>query len=272
MTEPTLYLLLAGLIGGFFAGFLGIGGGIIFISILPFILSSIGISGHEVVQYTIANSIFATFFASFGANITQIINKNFYLKQVLLIGVSGGLVGIFTLDFMVYSDWYTPIVFNWVIVLLLIYIMISTLRVAKRSQSYHDEGKHHNGWLITSGGFSGIIAAISGLGGGIVIIPILNSILAMNIKKAQSISLGVIFISSLILSIKNMLAETIHVYEYSIGYIIFPVVLPLVIGVVLSAPLGVMAARRVASYILSIIFAIFVFLLIGFKIYEIYGL
>lgn len=272
MIQPSIYLLLSGLVGGFFAGFLGIGGGIIFISILPIILSSIGVPHHEIVEYTIANSVFATFFASFGANITQIINKNFYLKQVLLIGVTGGIVGVIALDQMVYSDWYTPFVFSWVIIGLLTYIMINTVRVAKRNQSFHDQGKHHNGWLIFSGGFSGIIAAISGLGGGIVIIPILNGILQMNIKKAQSISLGVIFISSLILSVKNMLAETTKISDFSVGYVVFPVVIPLVIGVVLTAPLGVMAARRISSYRLSIIFAIFVFLLIGLKIFEIYGL
>ena len=271
MSEPTIYLLIAGLMGGFFAGFLGIGGGIIFITILPILLPAMGVPHSEVVEFTIANSIFATFFASAGANITQIIKKNFYIREVLIIGLTGSVVGLVVLQLLVYSSWYTPQMFGWVVIVLLFFIMFNTLRVAKKNQSFHDQGDSNPPWLFASGTLAGVVAAISGLGGGIVVIPILNSVLKMNIKKAQSISLGVIFISSLALSLKNMAASTTFQMEYSLGFILFPVLLPLVIGVLLASPIGVLAARRVPAYILSYIFAIFVFLLIGVKFFELYG-
>jgi uncharacterized membrane protein YfcA len=59
----------------------------------------------------------------------------------------------------------------------------------------------------TIGGFAGVLSALSGLGGGVIIISILNLRYNVNMIKAKSISLGVIFITSLVMSISNMLEE-----------------------------------------------------------------
>ncbi len=62
--EFSLYLLLGGLIGGFSAGLIGIGGGTIYIFIIPLALDAINFPPDLIAPFTIANSFFAMFFAS----------------------------------------------------------------------------------------------------------------------------------------------------------------------------------------------------------------
>jgi uncharacterized membrane protein YfcA len=70
---------------------LGIGGGIIYIVVIPVALTGIGVPREEVVQFTIANSVFASFFSSFSANFILFKNKSFYLKEVLIMSSVGTL-------------------------------------------------------------------------------------------------------------------------------------------------------------------------------------
>lgn len=90
MGNTTLYteLILAGLGGGFLAGFLGIGGGIIYILVLPTVLLHVGVPESELAQYVIANSIFGTTVAAFAGSISLLRTKDFYWKEVTLVGMS----------------------------------------------------------------------------------------------------------------------------------------------------------------------------------------
>jgi uncharacterized membrane protein YfcA len=58
------FLCLIGLIGGFLAGLIGIGGGVLYILILPYLLIELNYPAAEIVQFTIANSLVGTMFAA----------------------------------------------------------------------------------------------------------------------------------------------------------------------------------------------------------------
>lgn len=70
-------LSLAGLAGGFIAGLLGIGGGMVFIIVLPFALLERSVPESEMVPYTIAHSLFGIFFASLSGNAAHVQTKTF---------------------------------------------------------------------------------------------------------------------------------------------------------------------------------------------------
>ena len=77
--------MLAGILGGFIAGFLGGGGGIIYILVLPAALSaSLGMEGSELATYTVANSIFGIAFTTFFGNLAHLKLKSFYLRKFIL--------------------------------------------------------------------------------------------------------------------------------------------------------------------------------------------
>lgn len=269
-----LYLFIAGIGGGFIAGLLGIGGGMIYILVLPLALAHIGAPEEEMVQYVISNSIFGTLFASISGNIAEIRNKRFYRNEVLVVGLLGAISSLFILNFVVHTSWYNKYVFNGVVIAIMIYILISVIIHSNPQNRFIREKPFSKSRLSIAGMAGGAVSALSGLGGGTVIVPILNAAMKMNIKKAKSISLGMIFFSASFMTLFNLLEKPFFDFErFHIGFIIFPVVIPLSIGVIIATPIGVKMSRSIPSYIISYIFSIFIlFVIIGKAITLIYAL
>jgi len=264
-----LYLLIAGLVGGFIAGLIGIGGGVVYIFVIPLALRHhFGVPENEIVQYTVANSIFAILFASASANLALIKLNMFYRRQVMIIGISSIIASLLTLHFIVHTAWYSVGAFNTIIIFLMAYMIITTLRSAKMVLVLPLDSLKR--WRLNMVGIaSGSIAALSGLGGGLVIIPILNSLLKIEIKKASSISSGVIMITAFVMTIYSLFKTPSHIFHpYSMGYIVFPVALTLALGVIIASPFGVKIARKLSSETISYIYASFLAIVIVKKIVE----
>ena len=187
-----ILLLGTGLFGGFLAGFLGIGGGIIYILVLPAILTRFNLPSEAIAQYTIANSLFGILFASLSGTVMQLIHRNFYKREAIIVSISSAISAVIVLHYIVNTTWYSREAFNIIIIIVLIYLLISTLKRAKIINLKEDE-KNRNSYLGFAGAGSGILSALSGLGGGAILVPILNGKLKMDIQKAKSISLNMIF-------------------------------------------------------------------------------
>lgn len=268
--EFYLLLFLAGLFGGLISGLLGVGGGLVYILVLPIAFSYIGVPAEEIAQYTIANSLLGTFFAASFASINHIRNKEFYFKAILIISAAGILTGLLTLKFIVNTSFYAQEEFNMVVILLLILMLISTLRNAKRQLLFNEKTVYTKRIFGLTGLFSGTVAALSGLGGGIIIIPFLNQILKFDIRKAKSISLGVITITSICMVVYNLFQIPQHNLAIGhSGYIVFKVSLPIILGTLLSATYGVKLSRKIPSNIISYLFASFILIVMVKKLIEI---
>ncbi|MFP4091418.1 MAG: sulfite exporter TauE/SafE family protein, partial [Cyclobacteriaceae bacterium] len=258
-----IWLFVAGLGGGFLAGLLGIGGGIIYILILPLALRNAGVPELEVAQYIVANSIFGTTAASLFGSITLIKHKDFYLKEVLLVGISGIITSYALLYFFVNTPLFSEKIFNAAVILFLLLILLTSFGKLQQKLLFSKPVSNEQRWYISTGCLSGAMSALSGLGGGTVVVPLLKSGLHMDIKRARSISLGVIFIVSGFITLFNLLEEPNFAYQGgNLGYIVFPVVLPMSLGVLLSSSFGVKVSRKISSQIISYIFAAFLLLVI----------
>lgn len=263
-----ILLLLVGLFGGFIAGFLGVGGGIIYIIALPYAFTYLGIPPDEIVQFTIANSILGTLFSAFFSTINHWRNNEIYLRYILYISIMGIATSLSSLYFIVNTPFYSREVFNIVVIALLFFMLISTIYRAKRT-GIDGNTKPHPLKLVTIGLSSGLVASLSGLGGGIIIIPALNGFIRLNIKVAKTISLGVIMITSLAMVIYNSFEVPRMTYEvFHIGYIVPQVSLPIIGGAVSAATFGVIVGRRVKAEVISYIFAVFIFIIIIKKVLE----
>jgi uncharacterized membrane protein YfcA len=262
------FLVLAGIIGGFMAGLVGIGGGIVYVFIIPIALRFMGVPESELAQFTIANSIFAIFFASSSANYTLFKMKNFYPRPVLIIGLFSVVTSLLTLKFIVNTEWYDVKKFNLVVIILLVYMLVFTLRNAKKKFRFPlTKIKIWQYGLIGLG--SGIVASVSGLGGGIVIIPMLNTLMKADIKKASSVSSGVIMLTSFVMTIFSMTQTPHSAFDhYNLGYIVFPVGLTLAAGVIFSSAFGVRTAAKLNPRTISYIYASFLGIVIIKKTVE----
>jgi len=114
-----------------------------------------------------------------------------------------------------------------------------------------------------AGLLTGLISGLSGLGGGVIMIPLFTQYLKMGIKKSASISIGVIpvmMIPMLILYGSYRPEEVLSSMQF--GYLLPGVFLPLVAGLLFAAPLGVTFGQKLSSKQLKIIFAVLVIIVI----------
>ena len=244
--------------------------GIIFLVILPFALLDLGVAEADLVQYIVANSLFGVFFASLTGNIAHITFRSFHLKESSLVGIAGSIAAMLVLSYIVVQPWYSRGIFNVVIILFLLYVLIAQLLYPSTARKKKKISRNKSFQLAVAGVAGGALSAASGTGGGAVTVPLLNHWLGINIKMAKSISLGMILLSSMIMTIANLLAcGTVKYSVWQQGLVLFPIVLPLTIGVLIGAPMGVKVSHIVSSNRLSSIFAILLIVVIIEKLVEI---
>jgi uncharacterized membrane protein YfcA len=267
-----IWLVLAGFAGGILAGLLGIGGGIIYVLILPYALEGAGISIEHLAPFTIANSIFGVLFASLTTNYLNIRNHDFYLKEALWVGIPGAMFAVLILKTVVTQSWFSVRYFYIVLILFLGYMLIS-LFIRNKQVKKASNIKNRAIKLSLAGIAGGSLAASTGLGGGAAAVPILTTQLNMNIKKARSISLFMIFITALTLTIFNLLENPdMQNLSYQAGYIYFPAALSVTFGVLLGSPIGSKLGRIWSSKTIEILFGIFIFIVIVEKLYQLFNL
>lgn len=257
MQELSSYiiLLLLGSVGGLLAGLLGIGGGVVYVLIFSHYLKSYGLNDSQIVQAIIANSLFAILFAGVSGSFKQWRNKNFYPLEISYMGIAATVASIFFAYIISIGTWYTKDRFTWLFIFLLIFIALR-LFTQRNKLSTEVEGSVSKAKLFITGLISGTVSAFSGIGGGVIIVPILTDLMKMPIKKSTSISLGVISLMALLTSVYNIIMHQYILHDTQ-QLIYFSLALPVAIGSLLAAPYGVQIANKLSSKQIRIIFIIF---------------
>lgn len=258
----VLILLGVGAIGGLLAGMLGIGGGLIYITAFTYYLGNYDLSSAEFVRLILANSIFAVFFAGVSGTIRQMIQGTFYFRETLITAIPGTLGALLFSYILTVSDWYTQDKFSLLVLALLLVLAYRMFRPQKANNATNalvmDDlpAKQY----ALSGFFSGVLSAVSGFGGGIVLIPVLSGFMRLNIRLAASISLGIMPFYTLAMIIFYGLRHGNASLDIpgTFGYLLFPMVLPLAAGVVVCTPLGVWLAQKIPRKVLQLIFGILI--------------
>ena len=262
----NLLLGLAGLIGGFIAGLTGIGTGFIMLAVIPLVLSRFGVPDQYFVSVTIANAIFATLISSLANVATTIRQKSFYGKETLWTALGAVTTSFIVFELVAKSSFYSRDFFNAVVVFFMFIIIIQTFKKLKLSNPQDEHVTKPR--LLLTGGAAGTAAALTGLGGGTLIIPLLNLWQKMDILKAKSISFGTIFAIALWLSINNLFLEPAYPIPHSQGLIVLPMIIPISIGVLIGSPLGVITSGKISARAVTILFLIIISLVAIQKIGE----
>lgn len=254
-----ILIFLLGSFGGFLSGFLGVGGGIIYVPILDYFLSKLGLSNDDLVKGILANSLFTIIFSGSVSSYKQYKLGNFYPKEILYTALPGVITAVIMTLLIRAGSWYDKTVFNYVFGAMLFVIAFRMFTAkSKYTEPVHTDKINAKGFGIT-GFFAGIITAMSGLGGGVVMTPVFTDVLKQNIKKASSISNGVIPFFAIAVGLLNLTSQPlVKVHELQVGYIIFPVVLPMIIASVFFAPVGVSVSQRSGQSVIRLTFAFFI--------------
>ncbi|MFO7845567.1 MAG: sulfite exporter TauE/SafE family protein [Balneolaceae bacterium] len=264
-----LGLLVVGIFTGMLAGIFGIGGGTLFTPVLFLMFTSIGV--EQPVAWTIGTSLFCTFAAALSSSLQQAKHKNSFTSAGLQIGLLGA-GGVYLGKMVSTSTFYTEEVFVSVFALLLVFVAYLFYRRGKSThviESSSEPVPLNRSAIVGLGG--GFVAALAGVGGGVVIVPSLNLGFRMNIAKAVSIS----SLAVLIISLSGWLQFALFsgtaqgATNYVIGFVDFGTALPLIIGAFAGGFLGVSAGQKIPQNKRQVAFSVLALIVAGIMIYKI---
>lgn len=264
-------LLIWGLLGGFMGGLLGIGGGLIFVLVIPEAARQLGVPEESIVPVTIANSLACTFITTFSTGIRHFSARADIRKSALITGFTATLVSILVLKFIVNPGHLSPKVFHYLFISMLVYLSGRMLLQLRKDQSLPPvSARQGTGNLVLTGLLAGLVSPLSGLGGGVVVVPFLHAVLHFPIASAQAISLNVIAISTLISTVFNMNGPGMHLRVDTSGLIIWPLVFSLGPLAAMSSILGNRIASRMKPAWSGGIFFLFLLFILLRKIISPY--
>lgn len=249
----------AGALGGFLAGMLGVGGGIIFIPVLTVWFSKHGLVDTEITKFALANSIFLVFISGIMGIIKQLRTHSFEIKKVLTIGVPGAIIALAISILITSGNWYNKEMFQMVFLGFLI-LSIANMLFSKKSNDELTEQstdiKNDKFKNIGVGMLAGAVVSLSGLGGGVIMVPLFRMVLKMPMKKATLLSMSIIPLLSIFPLVNNLISDTPKNLAFiHTGYLAWGLILPMAAGVILFAGLGIKTGQKIPVIWLRLIFA-----------------
>lgn len=241
-----LILLFIGLAAGLVAGLMGVGGGIIFTPVLYILFDNAGV--EYPVQWSVSSGLFCTFIAASSSTVRQGMQKNLFPKEGILLGVLGA-IGITAGRFVLTSDYYNReefVIFFSLVLFYAAYMMFKRGRDQGNEDEriYRDLGLKE---LTVTGGVGGFIASLAGVGGGGVMVPIMNLFYKQPFRKAVSVSqLGMTIMLGIGVTQLAMTANsTSGITELTLGYVDFGAAGPLSIGGLIGGFAGAFLNHRI---------------------------
>lgn len=259
MNEILLFLIfiLTGFVTGIGSGLLGIGGGIIFIPVLYFLLPQIGVSADQLTYVVVATSLFAGSFASGGAFFYHLRTKNISLGKGFYLS-AGSVVSAIIIPLVISGI--NPDFIRYFICFLLIIALVSLQRERKYNP---DKKKSLPVWILTiSGLFIGAIAALSGTGGGILFFPVLFNFSNLGTKNAIGTSSMAVAITMITATLSFAFNSPPETATYQFGLINYFAGIPMGIGAVAGSRYGVKLNSKLPVPVIKKIFSLFLLLAI----------
>ena len=264
--DVVLAYLATGAVAGFFAGLLGVGGGVIVVPVLTVIFGWQGFPAREVLHLALGTSMATILFTSMsslrahhahGAVLWPVMRR---LTPGILVGtllgaqiaawISSRALSIFFVTFMV----------------LVAFQMIANLR-PKPTRSLPGRGG-----LSVAGGLIGAVASLAAMGGGALTVPYL---IWCNVRPHQAI--GTSAAVGLPIALGGTLGYLWNGWGHpdlpagSLGFLYLPALGIILVASVLFAPLGARLAHRLPVKVLKRVFAGLLLILSGKMLWSLYG-
>ncbi len=256
--------LALGLLVGFMAGLLGIGGGGIMVPVLTTIFLLQGVKPDTVVHLALGTSMATIIFTSF-ASMRAHHKKQGVIWPIFSKMSLGVILGTFIATFFAaqLSSLYLAIFFT-------VFMSFIALKMFQNKTPVAHKKLPNTLGLFMVGGGIGAISALVSIGGGSLTVPYL-AFRNIDIKKAIGTSAAVglpISISGALGYLFNGWDNTV-VNELTFGFIYLPAVLLIATTSFISAPFGVKMAHHLPVGVLKKIFALLLILLSAKMLFSI---
>jgi uncharacterized protein len=234
-----LFLGIVGVIGGMLSGLVGVGGGVVFVPGLLF-------AGGWEIQEAVAASLIIMVFGSLSGTIRNARSNdpvNWRVAGLLSLSVApSSLIGVLI------SRVSPEVVVEVAFATLLLAFAYPT---ARGGGAYNGGSRHIALPLVFLAGiFVGTIAGLVGVGGGVVMVPLMVLGMGLSTKQAVSTSLAVVMVTGIV-GAAGYFATGFRDPQQVLG---LP---PLIIGSMIGAPMGVRIRDWLPEHVVRIGFAMF---------------
>lgn len=250
MTLSFVLLALGGLVGGLLSGMLGIGGGIIVVPLLIYLLPGMGIPAELVAPMAVGTSLATIVVTTASGAYAHHLQKMILWDWVRLIApllIVGGVVGSYigaSID---------PVLLQRIFATVL--LILAARMIWKLQPRAADKRIRRTPVRVWSAGI-GVVSALVGIGGGALVVPLLHYY-----QVAMRNAVAVAAACSVLLAIFGTATYAwvgragVDV-EWAVGYIYLPALLGIGVVSALVAPLGARLAQRLPVRYLQRAFAL----------------
>lgn len=252
MFEIFIGFLILGAVAGFLAGLFGIGGGMIIVPTLVYLLPKLGVPDHLLMSIALGTSFSTIVFTTFSAaqrhnklgNVEWSVVRYFVPALMIAVFISG----------LVVSDLPKNVMMK-IFAVMVLYMALKMLLSLKPKNTETKPLTTQS--MLVAGGVIGALSSLAGIAGGAFIVPFLNG-RGVELKKAIGTSslcgclLGFAATISFILSGFN----TPDLPPYSVGYVYLPALFGIAITSIFTSKLGASAANVLPVPILKRAFAV----------------
>jgi uncharacterized membrane protein YfcA len=257
-----LIFVVAGCGVGFLGGLFGIGGGFILVPILIFSYEHSGVSPSVLTHMAIGTSLFVILFLSLSSSYQQSRQKNIDWRIAFVTGFSSALSAFATTILAAeLSGQYLRIAFT--VLVFFVAIRMLTEGEVQAQERLELPSKLTLIRLLGVGLATGIVSALAGIGGGVILIPMMYYVLNMPLKLVVGTSSATIIVtafSSVVGYAVNGMGRA-NLPPWSFGFIDLQRGIALAIGSVLLARVGAYVSFQTHPYRLRKLFAAFTILI-----------
>ncbi|MBE2897614.1 sulfite exporter TauE/SafE family protein [Pasteurellaceae bacterium 20609_3] len=258
MITVIIACLLTGAVAGFFSGLFGIGGGMIIVPVMLYIMPQIGVPDAQLMNVALGTTFASVMMTSFASALRHYrlgnvdITAAKYMTPALVVSIF--IAGQFVA--------YLPkAISSKLFALMVLYLAIKMILSIKRVP---DNKPLTPTSCLVGGSVIGVLSSFAGIAGGSFIVPFLNA-RGLEMKRA----IGTSSTCGIFLSMSAMLSFMVSGWhqpmmpEYSIGYVYLPAVILLTITSFMTTKIGANLASTLPVATLKKAFAVLLLLLVA---------
>ena len=253
-----------GVIAGFLSGLLGIGGGIVLVPALIYLLPTLPqVSESNVTIVAIATSLFTIIITAFSSGRSHYKKGNVDLSMTIPVALAVAITSIIA------SNVAANLSSRALTTIFAILLSVLALQIYRGSKKVSEQDKTPNkGQLMLGGSLTGFLASLAGLGGGAILVPYLTYI-GTNIRK----SIGTAAACGMVVATFGSIGYLVAGWQFNdskefFGFVHWPSALMIMLFSYFSAPLGVKAGQKLNQMQLKKVFAVFMMLVSAKLLFE----
>lgn len=252
LTALAIYLAL-GLVAGIMAGLLGIGGGLVLVVALVWLLPLQGVPGEAVMHAALATSLasivltgLSSAWAHHRRGSVRWVSVRWLVPGMLLGGALGSTLAVALSGALLRYG-------------VAFYCLLAAAQLAfgAQRQRLDTAGDARGVGLVAAGTGIGAVSALVGIGGGSMTVPLLVWLGVVPVRAVGTSAACGVAIALASAAGYAALGQPQDMPDYSVGYVYLPAALGVAIASVLSAPWGTRLAHAISGTVLKRVFALF---------------